>query len=51
MTKLDVDPTTYYRAATNCFDAAAALRDSFLFIFNELSACGSMAGVDQDGQK
>ncbi|MDR7169417.1 hypothetical protein J2W56_003158 [Nocardia kruczakiae] len=51
MTKLDVDPKTYYQAATNCFDAAAALRDSFLFIFNELSTCGSMAGVDQDGQK
>lgn len=50
MTKLDVDPKTYYQAATNCFDAAAALRDSFLYIFNELSECGSMAGVDQDGQ-
>ncbi|MBF6327567.1 hypothetical protein [Nocardia transvalensis] len=51
MTRLDVDPTTYYRAATNCFDAAAALRDSFLYVFGELSASGSMAGVDQEGQQ
>lgn len=51
MTRLDVDPKTYYRAATNCFDAAAALRDSFIYIFDELSECGSMAGVDQDGQQ
>ncbi|MFF0491367.1 polymorphic toxin type 24 domain-containing protein [Nocardia sp. NPDC004068] len=51
MTKLDVDPKTYYQAAINCFDAAAALRDSFVYIFAELAECGSMAGVDDDGKK
>ncbi|WP_067712048.1 hypothetical protein [Nocardia yamanashiensis] len=47
---LDVDPKGYYQAATNCFDAAEALRDSFLYIFRELSGCGAMAGVDEDGK-
>jgi hypothetical protein len=51
MTTLDVDPKTYYRAATNCFDAASALRDSFIYVFAELSGCGDMAGVDQDGKQ
>ncbi|MGY2008640.1 WXG100-like domain-containing protein [Nocardia gipuzkoensis] len=51
MTALAVDPKAYYQAATNCFDAASALRDSFLYIFAELSACGSMAGVDENGQE
>ncbi|MEV2220422.1 ADP-ribosyltransferase [Nocardia vinacea] len=51
MTVLEVDPKAYYQAATNCFDAAAALADSFLYIFAELSGCSSMAGVDQDGQQ
>ncbi|MGY1896700.1 polymorphic toxin type 24 domain-containing protein [Nocardia gipuzkoensis] len=51
MTALAVDPKAYYQAATNCFDAASALRDSFLYIFAELSACGSMAGVDDNGQE
>ncbi|MEV6323052.1 polymorphic toxin type 24 domain-containing protein [Nocardia sp. NPDC051787] len=48
---LAVDPKAYYQAATNCFDAASALRDSFLYIFAELSDCGSMAGVDENGQQ
>ncbi|UGT39718.1 polymorphic toxin type 24 domain-containing protein [Nocardia yamanashiensis] len=47
---MDVDPKGYYQAATNCFDAAEALRDSFLYIFRELSGCGAMAGVDEDGK-
>ncbi|WP_067819188.1 hypothetical protein [Nocardia inohanensis] len=47
---LDVDPKGYYQAATNCFDAAEALRDSFLYVFRELSSCGAMAGVDEDGK-
>ncbi|WP_280263750.1 hypothetical protein [Nocardia abscessus] len=51
MTALAVSPKAYYQAATNCFDAASALRDSFLYIFAELSACGSMAGVDENGQE
>ncbi|MGK8520603.1 hypothetical protein ACRS6B_03115 [Nocardia asteroides] len=51
MTALAVDPKAYYQAAINCFDAASALRDSFLYIFAELSACGSMAGVDENGQE
>ncbi|MGY1939004.1 WXG100-like domain-containing protein [Nocardia gipuzkoensis] len=51
MTALAVDPKAYYQAATNCADAASALRDSFLYIFAELSACGSMAGVDENGQE
>ncbi|MFG3617830.1 hypothetical protein [Nocardia sp. NPDC047654] len=51
MTALAVDPRAYYQAATNCFDAASALRDSFLYIFAELAACGSMAGVDENGQE
>ncbi|WP_280494115.1 polymorphic toxin type 24 domain-containing protein [Nocardia asiatica] len=51
MTALAVDPKAYYQAATNCFDAASALRDSFLYIFAELSECGSMAGVDENGQE
>ncbi len=29
MSTLEVDPKVYYQAATNCFDAAAALNDSF----------------------
>ncbi|WP_454198402.1 WXG100-like domain-containing protein [Nocardia sp. Marseille-Q1738] len=48
---LAVDPKAYYQAATNCFDAASALRDSFVYIFAELSGCGSMAGVDENGQE
>jgi hypothetical protein len=54
MTTLAVDPKkeeAYYQAATNCFDAVSALRDSFLYIFGELSGCGSMAGVDENGQE
>ncbi|MGQ4597213.1 WXG100-like domain-containing protein [Nocardia sp. R6R-6] len=51
MTVLAVDPKAYYQAATNCFDAASALRDSFLYIFAELSDCGSMAGVDENGRQ
>ncbi|MGV9723217.1 WXG100-like domain-containing protein [Nocardia beijingensis] len=51
MTALAVDPKAYYQAATNCFDAASALRDSFLYIFAELAECGSMAGVDENGQE
>ncbi|MGK8511886.1 hypothetical protein ACRS5S_28985 [Nocardia asiatica] len=51
MTALAVDPKAYYQAAINCFDAASALRDSFLYIFAELSECGSMAGVDENGQE
>ncbi|MBF6167439.1 hypothetical protein IU486_22160 [Streptomyces gardneri] len=51
MTALAVEPRAYYQAATNCFDAASALRDSFLYIFAELSGCGSMAGVDENGQE
>lgn len=47
---LDVDPKGYYQAATNCFDAAEALRDSFLYVFRELSNCGAMAGLDEDGK-
>ncbi|MBF6250270.1 polymorphic toxin type 24 domain-containing protein [Nocardia farcinica] len=51
MTALAVDPKAYYQAATNCFDAASALRDSFVYVFGELSECGSMAGVDENGQE
>ncbi|MGQ4617305.1 WXG100-like domain-containing protein [Nocardia sp. R7R-8] len=51
MTDHAADPKAYYQAATNCFDAASALRDSFLYIFAELSECGSMAGVDENGQQ
>ncbi|WP_039795528.1 WXG100-like domain-containing protein [Nocardia araoensis] len=51
MTALAVDPKAYYQAATNCLDAASALRDSFLYIFAELAECGSMAGVDENGQE
>ncbi|WP_405498328.1 polymorphic toxin type 24 domain-containing protein [Nocardia sp. NBC_00511] len=47
---MDVDPKVYYRAATNCFDSAAALRDSFLYVFGELSGCSNMAGVDESGK-
>ncbi|WP_433661691.1 polymorphic toxin type 24 domain-containing protein [Nocardia sp. CA-128927] len=50
MTKLEVDPKVYYRAATNCFDAAAALNDSFKYVFGELNSCGQMAGRDEDGR-
>ncbi|MCP2292293.1 TNT domain-containing protein [Nocardia amikacinitolerans] len=46
-----VDPKVYYRAATNCFDAADALWDSFRYVFSELSSCGAMAGIDEDGRK
>ncbi|MFR9753282.1 polymorphic toxin type 24 domain-containing protein [Nocardia sp. 004] len=51
MSRLAVDPKAYYQAATNCFDAASALRDSFLSIFTELSGYGSMAGVDDNGRE
>ncbi|WP_280407639.1 deaminase domain-containing protein [Nocardia brasiliensis] len=47
--KLEVDPKVYYQAATNCFDAAAALNDSFKYVFGELNSCGHMAGRDEDG--
>ncbi|WP_068057238.1 CdiA C-terminal domain-containing protein [Nocardia xishanensis] len=47
---LAVDPSAYYKAATNCFDAAEALWDSFRFVFSELSSCGAMAGIDEDGR-
>ncbi|MBF6357180.1 hypothetical protein IU449_21985 [Nocardia higoensis] len=50
MTVLEVDPKVYYQAATNCFDAAAALNDSFRWVFTELSSCGKMAGRDEDGR-
>ncbi|MFF3225009.1 hypothetical protein ACFYV7_19610 [Nocardia suismassiliense] len=48
--KLEVDPKVYYQAATNCFDAAAALNDSFKYVFAELNSCGQMAGRDEDGR-
>ncbi|MGW4842540.1 WXG100-like domain-containing protein [Nocardia brasiliensis] len=48
--KLEVDPKVYYQAATNCFDAAAALNDSFKYVFGELNSCGHMAGRDEDGR-
>ncbi|MFI9406431.1 hypothetical protein [Nocardia sp. NPDC052316] len=48
--KLEVDPKVYYQAATNCFDAAAALNDSFKYVFAELNSCGHMAGRDEDGR-
>ncbi|PXX66621.1 hypothetical protein DFR70_103370 [Nocardia tenerifensis] len=50
MSKLEVDPKVYYQAATNCFDAAAALNDSFKYVFGELNSCGHMAGRDEDGR-
>ncbi|MFD0360038.1 hypothetical protein ACFQZZ_01065 [Nocardia sp. GCM10030253] len=49
-TKLEVDPKVYYQAATNCFDAAAALNDSFKYVFSELNSHGKMAGRDEDGR-
>ncbi|WP_107654151.1 WXG100-like domain-containing protein [Nocardia suismassiliense] len=48
--RLEVDPKVYYQAATNCFDAAAALNDSFKYVFAELNSCGQMAGRDEDGR-
>ncbi|GAA5082241.1 polymorphic toxin type 24 domain-containing protein [Nocardia iowensis] len=48
--KLEVDPKVYYQAAINCFDAAAALNDSFKYVFGELNSCGQMAGRDEDGR-
>ncbi|WP_405167276.1 hypothetical protein OG203_20630 [Nocardia sp. NBC_01499] len=48
--KLEVDPKVYYQAAVNCFDAAAALNDSFKYVFGELNSCGQMAGRDEDGR-
>ncbi|MEU3015385.1 eCIS core domain-containing protein [Nocardia asteroides] len=50
VTKLEVDPKAYYQAATNCFDAAASLFDSFTYIFGELNSYGMMAGRDEDGR-
>ncbi|MFE6925766.1 hypothetical protein ACFVAV_32460 [Nocardia sp. NPDC057663] len=50
VTKLEVDPKVYYQAATNCFDAAASLFDSFTYIFGELNGYGMMAGRDEDGR-
>lgn len=50
VTKLDVDPKVYYQAATNCFDAAASLFDSFTYVFGELNSYGMMAGRDEDGR-
>ncbi|MFI6171680.1 hypothetical protein ACIBCN_33215 [Nocardia sp. NPDC051052] len=50
MSKLEVDPKVYYQAAVNCFDAAAALNDSFKYVFGELNSCGQMAGRDEDGR-
>ncbi|MFC9894530.1 ADP-ribosyltransferase [Nocardia sp. NPDC127579] len=50
MTTVDVDAKVYYQAATNCFDAADALWDSFRYVFTELSNCGRMAGIDEDGR-
>ncbi|WP_280449415.1 hypothetical protein [Nocardia brasiliensis] len=50
MSKLEVDPKVYYQAAINCFDAAAALNDSFKYVFGELNSCGQMAGRDEDGR-
>ncbi|WP_069161950.1 ADP-ribosyltransferase [Nocardia altamirensis] len=47
---LEVDPKVYYQAATNCFDAAVALNDSFKYVFGELNSCGQMAGRDEDGR-
>ncbi|MFF0528360.1 hypothetical protein ACFYT3_08215 [Nocardia amikacinitolerans] len=49
-TKLEVDPKVYYQAAVNCFDAAAALNDSFKYVFAELGNYGQMAGRDEDGR-
>lgn len=49
-TRVEVDPKVYYQAATNCFDAAAALFDSFTYIFGELNSYGMMAGRDEDGR-
>ncbi|KQY28443.1 hypothetical protein ASD42_27650 [Nocardia sp. Root136] len=49
-TKLEVDPKVYYQAATNCFDSAAALFDSFTYVFSELGGYGMMAGKDEDGR-
>ncbi|MGW6427105.1 polymorphic toxin type 24 domain-containing protein [Nocardia sp. NPDC055053] len=50
ITRVEVDPKVYYQAATNCFDAAAALFDSFTYIFGELNSYGMMAGRDEDGR-
>ncbi|MGW6623750.1 WXG100-like domain-containing protein [Nocardia sp. NPDC055002] len=50
MTVLEVDPKVYYQAATNCFDAAAALFSSFTPVFSELGGYGMMAGKDEDGR-
>ncbi|MFD4444451.1 hypothetical protein ACFWPK_32210 [Nocardia sp. NPDC058519] len=50
MTVLEVDPKVYYQAATNCFDSAAALFDSFTSVFSELGGYGMMAGKDEDGR-
>ncbi|MDO3651069.1 hypothetical protein Q3A91_29335, partial [Nocardia mangyaensis] len=50
VTRLEVDPKVYYQAATNCFDAAAALYESFTYIFAELNSYGLMAGRDEDGR-
>ncbi|WP_218720595.1 hypothetical protein [Nocardia sp. MH4] len=47
---MDVDPKVYYQSAVNCFDAAAALFDSFTYIFSELNGYGMMAGRDEDGR-
>jgi len=49
-TTIAVDPKIYYQAAINCFDAAAALFDTFTYIFGELHGYGMMAGRDEDGR-
>ncbi|WP_316573389.1 WXG100-like domain-containing protein [Nocardia canadensis] len=50
VSRVDVDPKVYYQSAVNCFDAAAALFDSFTYIFSELNGYGMMAGRDEDGR-
>ncbi|GGF99498.1 hypothetical protein GCM10007304_11710 [Rhodococcoides trifolii] len=49
MTELDVDPQTYYDAASSCNDAAVAVFTVFGSVSRNLVVCGGMAGSD-DGE-
>ena len=49
MTQIDIDPQTYYDAASRCNDAAVALYTVFTAISRNLVACGGMAGSDDSG--
>ncbi|MGU3435030.1 hypothetical protein ACNHUS_18680 [Actinomycetes bacterium M1A6_2h] len=49
MTQLDVDPQTYYDAASCCNDAAVAMFGVFSAVSSKLVTCGGMAGSDDTG--